>query len=70
MRFKIFSNNLRSRVVSWKADFRKHWLLLETNLPLTVIAERIGFKHTEYMSVVFKRATGIRPGQFRQQNKH
>ncbi|MFD0693867.1 substrate-binding domain-containing protein [Paenibacillus sp. GCM10027628] len=45
-------------------------LLLETKLSLAVIAERIGFKHTEYMSVVFKRATGIRPGQFRKQNKH
>ncbi|NOU71132.1 helix-turn-helix domain-containing protein [Paenibacillus sp. LMG 31458] len=45
-------------------------LLLDTKLSLAVIAERIGFKHTEYMSVVFKRATGIRPGQFRQQNKH
>ncbi|MCY9665587.1 DNA-binding transcriptional regulator [Paenibacillus alginolyticus] len=45
-------------------------LLLDTKLSLAVIAERIGFKHTEYMSVVFKRATGIRPGQYRQQNKH
>lgn len=45
-------------------------LLLDTKLSLAVIAERIGFKHTEYMSVVFKRATGIRPGEFRQQNKH
>ena len=44
-------------------------LLLETTLSLSVIAERAGFKHTEYMSVVFKRMTGIRPGQYRESHK-
>jgi LacI family transcriptional regulator len=44
-------------------------LLLETKFSLALIAERAGFKHTEYMSVVFMRATGIRPGQYREQHK-
>jgi LacI family transcriptional regulator len=43
-------------------------LLVETKLNLTAIAERAGFKHTEYMSVAFKRMTGIRPGQYRKQH--
>ncbi len=44
-------------------------LLVETKLPLASIAEITGFKHTEYMSVVFMRATGKRPGQYREENR-
>jgi len=44
-------------------------LLVETKLSLASIAEITGFKHTEYMSVVFMRATGIRPGQYREENR-
>jgi len=44
-------------------------LLVETKLSLSTIAELTGFKHTEYMSVVFNKATGVRPGQYREQNK-
>ena len=29
------------------------------------IAERAGYRHAEYMSVVFKRETGQTPGQYR-----
>jgi LacI family transcriptional regulator len=40
-------------------------LLTTTDLSLQKIAELTGFKHPEYMSVVFKRLTGKTPGQFR-----
>jgi LacI family transcriptional regulator len=40
-------------------------LLAETDLPLATIAERAGFKHADYMSVAFKRQTGLSPRQFR-----
>lgn len=40
-------------------------LLSTTDLPLAAIAERAGFEHAEYLSVVFKRATGVTPGLFR-----
>jgi LacI family transcriptional regulator len=39
--------------------------LLETDMTLTAIAHRTGFKHVEYMCVAFKRATGCSPGKFR-----
>ncbi len=42
-------------------------LLAETELPLERIAELAGYKHTEYMSVVFKRLTGQTPAQYRRQ---
>ena len=40
-------------------------LLAETDLPLAVIAHRAGYRHVEYMSVVFKRETGLPPSQYR-----
>lgn len=41
-------------------------LLVETDLCVKEIAGQVGFKHAEYMSVVFKRVTGQAPGEFRQ----
>ncbi|MFT3830533.1 MAG: DNA-binding transcriptional regulator [Opitutaceae bacterium] len=40
-------------------------LLVETDLPLKRIAEMTGFDYMEYMSAVFKRATGQTPGACR-----
>lgn len=44
-------------------------LLVETDLPLAEIAERTGFAHVEYLSVVFKRETGLPPSKFRTLNQ-
>lgn len=40
-------------------------LLGETDLPLYRIAERTGFEHVEYLSVVFRREVGTTPSAFR-----
>jgi LacI family transcriptional regulator len=40
-------------------------LLSETDLPLTEVAERTGFKHVEYLSVVFKKKAGMPPSGYR-----
>lgn len=40
-------------------------LLGETTLSLYQIAERTGFEHVEYLSVVFKRETGLTPSKYR-----
>jgi LacI family transcriptional regulator len=40
-------------------------LLAETDLPLEQIAALAGYKHVEYMSVVFKRLTGQSPSHYR-----
>lgn len=45
---------------------RVQQLLSETDLPLYVIAERTGFDHVEYLSVAFKRETGMTPRAFRE----
>ncbi len=40
-------------------------LLIETDLPLSKIAERAGFRHEEYMSVAFSRVMNMPPGKYR-----
>jgi LacI family transcriptional regulator len=40
-------------------------LLRETDLKLPTIAELCGIEHPEYLSVVFKRETGMTPGEYR-----
>jgi LacI family transcriptional regulator len=44
-------------------------LLRETDLPLKAIAERVGVRHAEYLSVLFKRATGSPPGAYRREHR-
>jgi LacI family transcriptional regulator len=40
-------------------------LLAHTDLQLTEIAERTGFRYTEYLSAVFKAKVGLPPGKYR-----
>jgi LacI family transcriptional regulator len=44
-------------------------LLLRTDLTLPQIAERLDFPHSEYMSVAFRRLTGLTPGEYRRANR-
>lgn len=43
-------------------------LLVDTDLSLAEIAERVGFKHVEYLTYVFKRETGQPPSVYRSRN--
>ena len=44
---------------------RVEQLLKETDLPISAIADRAGYKYGEYLSVAFKRKYGITPGEYR-----
>lgn len=48
---------------------RVEQLLRETDLPLAMVADRAGFIHTEYMSVVVKQKLGVPPSEYRQQHR-
>ena len=48
---------------------RANQLLVQSDLPLPEIAERAGFTHVEYFSVVFKKQVGLPPSQFRAENR-
>ena len=43
-------------------------LLLETDMKLIAIARLTGFKHSEYLSTLFKKELGVTPSQFRLDN--
>ncbi|MFW6293951.1 MAG: helix-turn-helix domain-containing protein [Spirochaetota bacterium] len=39
--------------------------MLDTDMPLTEIAEALAFEHPEYVSVLFKKVTGSTPKEYR-----
>jgi len=44
---------------------REKIIILQDNLKTYEIAEKLGFKDTEYFSKVFKKSTGMTPTEFR-----
>ncbi|MDA0812475.1 MAG: AraC family transcriptional regulator [Verrucomicrobia bacterium] len=40
-------------------------MLATTDLSLAIIAEMIGYAHTEYFSTVFRKKVGVSPSEFR-----
>jgi LacI family transcriptional regulator len=47
---------------------RAKQLLIETDLPLSAIAQRTGFSHVEYLCAAFRQATGLPPGTYRREH--
>lgn len=43
-------------------------LLVESNMKMVEIAERVGYQNGSYFNIVFKNSMGISPGQYRQRN--
>ena len=48
---------------------RAQYLLTTTNMPYDEIATETGFETTPYFSRIFKKVSGMTPGQYRQQNR-
>jgi LacI family transcriptional regulator len=65
---KLFSRSVHQEIVSAKIK-RAQELLAKTDLPLTLVAERAGFKHPEYFGAVFKKRLGKTPGQVRAESR-
>jgi LacI family transcriptional regulator len=63
---KAIGRTPKAEIVRVQID-RVKQLLAATDYILPRIAELAGFKHSEYMSVVFKQKTGQTPGQYRRQ---
>lgn len=63
---KVIGRTLREEIA--RVQFAHvEQLLRETDLPLSLVAHRCGFRHTEYLAVAFTRRNGISPGRWRQQ---
>jgi LacI family transcriptional regulator len=61
---KLLDRSPHAQILAVKLDRVKR-LLADTNLSLAAIAERTGFKHVEYLSVAFKRQTGVTASDYR-----
>jgi LacI family transcriptional regulator len=61
---RLFGRMPHEEIVRTKVQRVKD-LLTQTDLPLYAVAERCGFKHVEYMSVVFKKKVGLPPSEYR-----
>lgn len=65
---KFIGRTPHEEIIRVQLDRVKH-LLTQTDLPLEEVAQRSGFAHVEYLSVAFKRETGVPPSKFRTMNK-
>jgi LacI family transcriptional regulator len=64
-KFKQFFGHTPHEYIQRVRLDRAKMLLNSTDLPVGAIAERLGFEYSEYLSVAFKRATGLTPKSYR-----
>ena len=70
---RLFTRHTGSTIHRYILDVRiSHVrnLLLNTDLPLSVIAEKVGFNSNTYFSSYFRQTTGLSPTQFRKKHKN
>ncbi|MGH7957036.1 MAG: substrate-binding domain-containing protein [Opitutaceae bacterium] len=68
-RFKVLlGRTLHEHLLRTKLD-RVRMLLATTDLSVGAIAEKAGFAYQEYLTVAFRRATGLTPRAFRQRHR-
>ena len=61
---RIIGHTPHEEIVRVRTERAKQ-LLSETELSVSVIAQRTGFRHAEYLSVAFKKQTGLSPREYR-----
>jgi LacI family transcriptional regulator len=64
----VLDRSVHDEIVRVRLE-RTRELLAETEMTLAQIASAAGFRHQEYLGVVFKAESGMTPGQFREQTK-
>jgi len=66
---KIFKSEMKTTFVSYVNKIRIHAaknLLSDISIPLTDISCMVGFEDQSYFTKVFKKATGVTPGKYRE----
>jgi two-component system response regulator YesN len=66
---KIFKNEMKCTFVSYVNQIRVNAsknLLLDISISLTDVSSMVGFEDQSYFTKVFKHATGVTPGKFRE----
>ncbi|MBI1312881.1 helix-turn-helix domain-containing protein [bacterium] len=64
---KLLGRSPHAEITRLRIDRIKR-LLVETDLPLSAIAARTGYRHVEYLSVAFRNAVGIPPTEHRRRS--
>jgi LacI family transcriptional regulator len=64
----VLGRTIHDEIVRVRMD-RVTDLLITTDWTLPRIAERLGFPHSEYMGVAFRKQVGLTPSQFRKANR-
>jgi LacI family transcriptional regulator len=67
-RFRAMLGRSIHAVIAGVRMQRAKQLLVESDLRLSVIAERTGFTHVEYLCAAFRQATGLPPGAYRREH--
>ena len=70
---RLFARHTGSTIHQYILDVRishARKILLNTDLPLSVIAEKVGFSSNTYFSSYFRQTTGLSPTQFRKKYKN
>ena len=70
---RLFARHTGSTIHQYILDVRishARKVLLNTDLPLSVIAEKVGFSSNTYFSTYFRQTTGLSPTQFRKKYKN
>ena len=65
----LLKRSVHQEIIAAKVR-RAQELLVKTDLPLIVVAERAGFRYQEYMGAVFKKRLGKTPARVRAQGRH
>ena len=68
-RFRKALNRSPTKIIHWFQISLIQKLLLETDYTLEHISEEMGFKHSEYLTVLFKREVGVTPSHYRTTRK-
>jgi LacI family transcriptional regulator len=66
--FKVLNRSPKEEILRVRMNRAKQ-LLAETDFPLSWIAEKLGLEHSEYLSVIFKKRTGMTPANFRERSR-
>ena len=61
---KVLSRSPKQDILRFRLNRAKQ-LLMDTDLTLDAIAEKVGLEHTEYLGRIFKKKFGLTPAKFR-----
>ena len=66
---QMFDSSPMKDVIDSKIDLAKSLLLMEENLTLHEVTERLGYKNQQHFIRQFKSATGLTPGAYKKCNR-